>query len=235
MQEEATIGKVEETPAVDSHVAPPVTTVTSEDAVTTNADNVVVAVIHSKYRRFERLEHVPSGCRTYTSKAELMGQTKKQLENVYSLLKGCELKSFKDHDTAVENVWHAFGQLPVFDPVKDDPGPQEKKKPAGKNGKAPETATADDKKKSYQKKREENKYVIKAETEKSKKMVGELAPQAQCCVEIIRKDGKAEYLESELKALMEANKEKLRTRQTAWRIFQYYRSNLISADVLVQQ
>ncbi len=93
----------------------------------------------------------------------------------------------------------------------------------------------DTSKKKYQKKREVDIYKILPETEKSAKMIAELAPQAKNVVEIIRGDGKPQYTEDELKALMEANKAKLRTKQTAWRIFQYYRGKLISADVLVQQ
>jgi hypothetical protein len=223
----------EATSANATPVETPVVTVTAKDAVTINGDNVIVANINGKYKRFDKVEHVPAGCRTYTSKAELRGQTKKQLETIYSYVKGCDPKNFKDHDTAVDNVWHAFSQLPAFDPIKDDPeGQERRRKAAAKNV---EPTDAGDKKKSYQKKREENKYVIKPETEKSKKMVSELAPQAQDVVAIIRKDGRPLYTELELRALMDANKEKLRTRQTAWRIFQYYRSNLIGADVLVQQ
>src|SRR5271169_2366117 len=83
----------------------PVATVTIADAVTTNDDNIIVANVNGKYKRFHKIEHVPAGCRTYTSKAELKGQLKKQLESVYGYVKGCEPKSFKDHDTPVDSVW----------------------------------------------------------------------------------------------------------------------------------
>ena len=230
---------VEQRNVADKSVIPEdasITTVTAVDAITTNNDNMIVANVNGKYKRFLALEHVPAGCRTYTSKSELKGQTKKQLETIYAYVKGVEPKNFKDQDTAVDNLWYAFAQLPVFDPVKDEPETGERAAKKGKGAKVGIVAdSAVSEKKSYQKKRDEDKYVIKPETDKSKALIAELAPQAQACVEIIRKDGKSEYTEVELRALMDSNKTKLRTRQTAWRIFQYYRSNLISADVLVQQ
>lgn len=212
-----------------------VTTVRKDDAVTTDASGpaakivpkeLFVANVDGKYVRFEKLEHVPAGCRTYTNREELLGQTQKQVEAVYCHVKGIQTRSFKDKETAADNLWNAFAELPLFVPKVSAKTDSDLSEDAGKTEVG---------KKKYQKKREVDIYKILVETDKSKKLIAELAPQAQAVVEIIRADGKLQYTEDELKALMDSHKGKLRTKQTAWRIFQYYRGKLIGADVLVQQ
>lgn len=220
-----------------AHVA--IKTVGKDSAVTTTAGSggtkptpteLFVANVDGKYLRFEKLEHVPAGCRTYTNKRELLGQTQKQVEAVFAHVKGIPPKTFKDKETAAENLWDAFGELPLFVPKKAAPPA------ADTDGSLPADAgKTDTSKKKYQKKRDVDIYKILPETDKTRKALDDFAPQAKACVEIIRADGKPQYTEDELKALMEANRGKLRTKQTPWRIFQYYRGMLISADILVQQ
>ncbi len=87
-----------------------VQTVGKENAVTTTTPvaagtaaakpvpaELFVANVDGKYVRFEKLEHVPAGCRTYTNKKELLGQTQKQVEAVYAHVKGIPHKTFKDN------------------------------------------------------------------------------------------------------------------------------------------
>jgi hypothetical protein len=221
--------------APSSSTTEAVKTVGKDGAVTTAASNpaktpteLFVANVDGKYLRFEKLEHVPAGCRTYTNKRELLGQTQKQVEAVYAHVKGIQPKSFKDKETAADNLWSAFGELPLFVPKKSVPS-------SDTDGSLPADAGKTDTKKKYQKKRAVDIYKILPETDKTRKALEEFAPQAKACVEIIRADGKAQYTEDELKALMEANRAKLRTKQIPWRIFQYYRGAMVSADILIQQ
>lgn len=59
-------------------------------------------------------------------------------------------------------------------------------------------------------------------------------PQARVCYEILLEclKGKRECTEAELKAKVEEQGVRLKTRQPAWRIFQYYRPQLIQAGLV---
>lgn len=224
-----------------------------EDKADDQAPEIIVANVNGTYVRFKNLESVPAGSKVYSSKDDLKSQTKDQLETLYSYVKKVDKKTVKDHAMAVENVWYAFQNLPFFDPEKHlpkdpnaDAGKKKGAKAAGekKGGEKKGGAKKDDKAgksaeggsdKSYVRKRDTNKYVMKAATDKSKKAVETMAPQARAIVELMVAGGKTEYTETELREMIEKNKEKLRTRQNSWRIFQYYRSQLISADVFVQK
>ena len=60
-----------------------------------------------------------------------------------------------------------------------------------------------------------------------------LTPQIKQILEGISESGNSEFQESELKTLIYelAESGKLKTRQNPWRIFQYYRANMISAGI----
>ena len=59
-------------------------------------------------------------------------------------------------------------------------------------------------------------------------------PQARTCYEILVEclKGKREITEAGLRAKVEEQGARLRTRQPAWRIFQYYRPELIKAGLV---
>ena len=60
-----------------------------------------------------------------------------------------------------------------------------------------------------------------------------LTPQIKQILGGISESGNSEFQESELKSLINelAESGKLKTRQNPWRIFQYYRANMISAGI----
>tara|TARA_R100000742_G_scaffold3756_1_gene895 strand:+ start:210 stop:506 length:297 start_codon:yes stop_codon:yes gene_type:complete len=60
-----------------------------------------------------------------------------------------------------------------------------------------------------------------------------MTPQIKQILEGISESGNSEFQESELKNLINelAESGKLKTRQSPWRIFQYYRANMISAGI----
>ena len=60
-----------------------------------------------------------------------------------------------------------------------------------------------------------------------------MTPQIKQILGGISESGNSEFQESELKTLISelAESGKLKTRQNPWRIFQYYRANMISAGI----
>ncbi len=60
-----------------------------------------------------------------------------------------------------------------------------------------------------------------------------MTPQVKQILEGISESGNSEFQESDLKNLINelADSGKLKTRQSPWRIFQYYRANMISAGI----
>ena len=60
-----------------------------------------------------------------------------------------------------------------------------------------------------------------------------LTPQIKQILGGISESGNSEFQESELKSLINelAESGKLKTKQNPWRIFQYYRANMISAGI----
>ncbi len=59
-------------------------------------------------------------------------------------------------------------------------------------------------------------------------MTSRLPPQARTCLAIFHSEGTEEVPEARLKELIEKSADSLRTKQNPWRIFQYYRAQLIS-------
>ena len=64
-----------------------------------------------------------------------------------------------------------------------------------------------------------------------------LTPQIKQILGGISESGNSEFQESELKSLINelAESGKLKTKQNPWRIFQYYRANMISAGICKMQ
>jgi hypothetical protein len=190
-------------------------------------EKVYVANVGGKYLRFSRLQAIPAGSKVYSSVDDLLGQSQEQLEKLFAYTTG-EDKRFSDLAEAAASVWDAFNLAPSYDPAihspKDDPT-------------APKAAAqaASAKGKNYVRKRDSTKYIMKPETQKSLDAIAKLAPQAQACVKILRASGKTTMMEAEVRALIESGNPELRTRQGSWRIFQYYRSKLIHADVFTMQ
>lgn len=60
-----------------------------------------------------------------------------------------------------------------------------------------------------------------------------LSPQAITCLDILFTAKKNEMMEEEVAKLMESNAEKFgKTKQTPWKIFQYYRKQLVDSGFL---
>jgi len=83
------------------------------------------------------------------------------------------------------------------------------------------------------KKLSNRKYVIVKDSDLTDKELASrntegLPPQARVCLEILLSEGTDEVTEKRMKELMEEKKSLLATRQDAWRVFSYYRPQLIS-------
>lgn len=240
------------TTAVDSPTESPVVTVEAGGAVTTadpaaaaepqtepvektktakdkpaqkeKVETIVVAAMDGKYRRFSSREQVPKDVRVYTTRGELQGQTLKQLEMIHSLAVGAATPTkFESHAKAVTTVWETFSSLPLYTP----PAPKELPADAEEDAKVEPKAE-----KSFVAARSGGTYRIKPTTPESETKIAKLAPQARSIAAMIRADGRTQFSEEELKALIVKNAKELRTRQEPWRIFQYYRSKMIGADLL---
>lgn len=59
-----------------------------------------------------------------------------------------------------------------------------------------------------------------------------LAPQAITCVGVILSSGKEEITEMELFNLLDENVEQFNSKQTPWKIFQYYKKPIMEAGFL---
>lgn len=74
-------------------------------------------------------------------------------------------------------------------------------------------------------------YVLQGTAADRKAKAAKMPPQAKTCVEIMELAGTPEVSEADLMKLVADNKDKLRTRQDPWRIFQYYRATLNGAEI----
>jgi hypothetical protein len=206
----------------------PVETTTRGDAISITP--MVVGNFGGRYVRFERLEHVPAGTKTYTHPSDLGGNSKEQLEQIYAFVKGAVPKEFPDRRVALDSLWDAFSELPVVDPVTF--APEEQERQAQKSRIQLEPQQDQKRAASGPKKKPDDVYTIYAETPKMKELLEKLPPQARACAEILRACDQTTLSQADLAALIEANKAKFNSRQDSWRIFAYYRGDLLRVGFL---
>ncbi len=198
---------------------------------------MIVGVVNGTYFRIRELSSVPPGTRLYTAYKDILEHSKEQIEQICANVQGTKREVCKDKPAAANNLWHAFSRLPEYKRQTSVlPGSSEDEEEAPPKSKESEKLPPQEKRE-YKRRRNESTYVIRPPTDRKADIMGKLAPQAQILETIMRSSGKSEFPESELRELLDEpeNFEKLNTKQPSWRIFQYYRSKLIQAHVLLQK
>ncbi len=174
--------------------------------------------VGNSYKKYAVDVPLPDGAATITQEA-LENSSKEDLEEAYAAIAGTSVKKFKSKELALENVVYQVGKMPTL------------------SSSAPVTQPASAEKaekKTYVRKSPSNYKLVVDESSQDKLKV--LSPQARSCIDIMadfaKKVGRFEFQEKELKDFFESEKARLNTKQDPWRILMYYRSKLISADLL---
>lgn len=85
------------------------------------------------------------------------------------------------------------------------------------------------KKQNFSKVRDDKKYVFAHLPQKQHEKLNRLAPQCKALINLLNPENlEKEMTEPEIYKVIEENQEIFKSRQHFWRIFQYYRSSLIS-------
>ena len=183
-----------------------------------DSPDVLLAKIGKKFERFEKLGAVPADADVVTTQ-DLTEMSKDQLESFYADLVGMTPKKFKDKKMVLSSITSQVEKMPFFDPSKI---------------KEAKPAKGDDKRR-YERKAP-NTYCLLPMPPDGEKTLSSLAPQAKECVRILAdfalESGKSQWSEEELKKRFEKEGDRLRTKQSPWRILQYYRSKLININLL---
>jgi len=188
-------------------------------------EEFIVAIRGNGVERYPNLEAVPGDAvDVLCGAAELDLLSKAELEDLYAKAAGCIPKVFKSKEFAIDQVAYQFSRLPIKRKVEETVKPD----PADSTNSPRRTKPSE--KRKYAKKA--SKYILLPPTEKTQEILNSLAPQARTCVEIIAGIKKDEIPENELRGAFAAAKMKLNTKQEPWRIFQYYRANLVRGNIV---
>lgn len=181
-----------------------------------HGDEMVIGRVGSAFVRYASKAAVPVDVAAISEEV-LTSMTKEELEDLYSSLAGVPIKKFKTPKVALENVAYQISKMPVRDSMvlatQSQPASTVRK---------------------YERK-SPNKYILLVGPD-TEKALRDMAPQARECVSIMgdfaKELGRLEFDEEELRERFEASRDRLSTKQSPWRILQYYRAKLISSNLM---
>jgi hypothetical protein len=194
-----------------------------------NAPEIVFGLQKGGAVRYPRLEVVPAGTKVYTT--DELGDLKlKDLEDLYWQITGKTPEpKFR---TKVNGVFNIVQEVLKY-PLVDEKTVEEQEVAAVEENKA---AAAKDRKGRYgpPQRNKVSKFELLSTTDKSRLM--KMPPQAQAVLRIIVaevvKTGSSIIDIQRMAVIMEEGKEEMHTEQHSWRIFSYYKSMLVSRDIL---
>ncbi len=194
---------------------------------------VVAKMKGGKFLRFQKIEDLPKEddavilAITNQTVSEL---TKDQIGEIYSQIVGTGKKNFKDKRIAIESLVYQVAKMPIFDP---NASPLAAAVLAG--AKANKPAKSGEGKKYARKTPDTFELLQPPDVDKVLKA---LAPQARELVlimaDLAKEKGSTTFSGTDLNAKLETaeSKERLRTRQPALRILQYYKGRLIGDGLI---